>query len=46
MSKDVLQTKKKKLMIVYDCSGSMGCINHEGSAAYNAAPFIAAVVNS
>ena len=46
ISKDVLQPRKKKLMIVYDCSGSMGYINSEWNAAYNAAPFIAAMVNS
>lgn len=46
LSKDVIQPRKKKLMIVYDCSWSMGYINSEGNAAYNAAPFIAAITNS
>lgn len=46
MSKEVLQPRKKKLMIVYDCSGSMGYINSWWGAAYNAAPFIAAMTNS
>ena len=46
MSKDVLQPRKKKLMIVYDCSWSMWYIDDAWSAAYLAAPFIWALVNA
>ncbi len=46
MQKTIESTKKKKIMFIVDCSGSMGYASYQNNAAYKGMSFVAWVVNS